>query len=93
MGDVSWVAPTLHVSVTTAPKDTPWHSWAVVASGGMSIGHKGMMLAAKTLAATMVDLFEDAETRSAIRAEFDAATKGHAYKPYVPAGAPPLPKE
>ncbi|MGH9794684.1 MAG: amidohydrolase [Candidatus Acidiferrales bacterium] len=93
VGDVSWVAPTLHVSVTTAPKDTPWHSWAVVASGGMSIGHKGMMLAAKTLAATMVDLFEDAETRSAIRAEFDAATKGHAYKPYVPAGPPPLPKE
>ncbi len=93
VGDVSWVVPTLHVSVTTAPKDTPWHSWAVVASGGMSIGHKGMMLAAKTLAATMVDLFEDAETRKAIRAEFDAATKGHAYKPYVPAGAPPLPKE
>ncbi len=93
VGDVSWVVPTLHVSVTTAPKDTPWHSWAVVASGGMSIGHKGMMLAAKTLAATMVDLFEDAETRKAIRAEFDVATKGHAYKPYVPAGAPPLPKE
>lgn len=93
VGDVSWVVPTLHVSVTTAPKDTPWHSWAVVASGGMSIGHKGMMLASKTLAATMVDLFEDAATRNAIRAEFDAATKGVTYKPYILPGPPPVPKD
>lgn len=93
VGDVSWVVPTLHVSITTAPKDTPWHSWAVVASGGMSIGHNGMMLAAKTLAATMVDLFEDAEARRAIRAEFDKATNGHVYQPYIPPGPPPLPKD
>jgi len=93
VGDVSWVVPTLHLSVTTAPKDTPWHSWAVVASGGMSIGHKGMMLASKTLAATMVDLFEDAAARQAIRAEFDQATAGQTYQPYIPPGPPPLPKD
>ena len=93
VGDVSWVVPTLHVSVVTAPKDTPWHSWPVVATGGMSIGHKGMLFAAKTLAVTMVDLFEDAATRNAIRAEFDKVTAGHAYKPYIPPGPPPIPKE
>ena len=58
VGDVSWVAPTLHVTVATSPKDAPWHAWPVVATGGMSIGHKGMLRAAKTLAATMVDLYE-----------------------------------
>lgn len=85
--------PTLHFSLTTAPKDTPWHSWAVVASGGMSIGHKGMMQASEALAITMVDLFEDAELRRAIRAEFDKTTGGHVYQPYIPPGPPPIPKD
>jgi aminobenzoyl-glutamate utilization protein B len=91
VGDVSWVVPTLHFSVTTAP-EAAWHAWPVVASGGMSIGHKGMMSAAKTLAATMVDLFEDAKTREAIQAEFKEKTKGFVYKPYISDGPPPLPK-
>ena len=59
VGDVSWVMPTLHLSVATAPHDAPWHAWPVVASGGMSIGHKGMLRRAKTLAATMVDLYDE----------------------------------
>lgn len=83
---------TLHLSVTTAPEAAPWHAWPVVASGGMSIGHKGLDLAAKTLAATMVDLFEDAKLREEIRAEFKEKTKGSVYKPYIPTGPPPVPK-
>lgn len=93
VADVSWVVPTLHVSVTTAAEGAPWHAWPVVACGGMSIGHKGMMHAAKTLAATMIDLFENDKTRAAIRSEFEEKTKGHVYHPYIPAGPPPLPKE
>ncbi len=93
VGDVSWVVPTLHLSVTTAPIGAPWHAWSVVATGGMSIGHKGMMHAAKTLATTMVDLFEDSNVRETIRVEFEEKTKGHVFKPYIPAGPPPLPKE
>jgi aminobenzoyl-glutamate utilization protein B len=42
----------------------------------MSIGHKGMTFAAKTLAATMVDLFEQPEKRAEIRREFEENTKG-----------------
>jgi aminobenzoyl-glutamate utilization protein B len=93
VGDVSWNVPTLHVSVTTAPRGVPWHAWPVVAAGGMSIGHKGMVLAAKTLAATMVDLFDDPAAREAVRAEFAKKTQGFVYKPYVPDGPPPVPKE
>jgi aminobenzoyl-glutamate utilization protein B len=59
----------------------------------MSIGHKGMAYAAKALAATIVDLFEDDKTREAIKAEFKEKTKGEVYKPYVPDGPPPVPKE
>jgi aminobenzoyl-glutamate utilization protein B len=93
VGDVSWIVPTLHLSVTTAPEGAPWHAWPVVACGGMSIGHKGLVQAAKALAATMVDLFEDDKAREAIRAEFKAKSKGEVYKPYVPDGPPPLPKD
>ena len=92
VGDVSWNVPTLHVSVVTAPRGVPWHAWPVVAAGGMSIGHKGMVLAAKTLAATMVDLLDDPAALAAVRAEFAAKTKGFAYQPYVPDGPPPVPK-
>lgn len=92
VGDVSWVVPTIHLSVTTAPEDTPWHSWPVVACGGMSIGHKGMLFAAQALGTTMVDLFEDAKTIEAMKAEFKEKIAGHKYKPYVPDGPPPVPK-
>ena len=54
VGDVSWNVPNINLSVTTAPIDTPWHSWAVVACGGMSIGHKGMIYSAKAMAMTTV---------------------------------------
>jgi aminobenzoyl-glutamate utilization protein B len=59
----------------------------------MSIGHKGLVQAAKALAATMVDLFEEPKTREAIQAEFKEKSKGERYKPYIPDGPPPLPKE
>jgi aminobenzoyl-glutamate utilization protein B len=93
VGDVSWNVPTLHVSVATAPFGVPWHAWPVVAAAGTSIGHKGMVQAAKTLAATMVDLFDDPAAREAVRAEFAKKTEGFVYKPYVPDGPPPVPKE
>lgn len=93
VGDVSWLVPTLHLSVTTAPENAPWHAWPVVACGGMSIGHKGLEYAAKALAATAVDLFEDAKTREAVQAEFKEKTKGEVYKPYVPDGPPPVLKD
>jgi aminobenzoyl-glutamate utilization protein B len=92
VGDVSWIVPTLQFVVTTAPKDAPWHAWPVVACGGMSIGHKGMLYAAKALAATAVDLIESPETLAAIQAEFKEKTKGFVYKPYIPDGPPPVPK-
>lgn len=57
VGDVSFNAPTGTISIATWVPGTPAHSWQAVASGGMSIGEKGMMLAAKTLTATAIDLF------------------------------------
>jgi len=91
VGDVSWIVPTLGLTATTAPVDAPWHAWPTVACAGMSIGHKGLIYAAKALATTMVDLFEDAKIVQAVQAEFREKTKGVAYRPFIPDGPPPVP--
>lgn len=91
VGDVSWVVPEVGLVVSTAPKDVPWHSWAVVACGGMSIGHKGMLYAAKAMSLTMVDLFENELLRKEIKEEFLKRKGDHVYKPFIPDGPPPIP--
>lgn len=91
VADVSWNIPTIHVSVTTAPLAAPWHGWPVVSCGGMSIGHKGMVYASKALAATMIDLYRDPKLLQGMKSEFAKQTEGITYKPYIPAGPPPIP--
>lgn len=91
VADVSWNVPTLHLSVTTAPIDAPWHAWPVVACGGMSIGHKGMLHASRALALAMQELFTKPKLREEIRAEFETATENVVYDGYIPEGPPPLP--
>jgi aminobenzoyl-glutamate utilization protein B len=91
VGDVSWIVPEVRLSVTTAPKDTPWHSWAVVACGGMSIGHKGMVYATKALALTMIDLYQDEKLRDKIKKEFLKRKGDYVYQAILPEGPPPIP--
>jgi aminobenzoyl-glutamate utilization protein B len=90
VGDVSWVVPVVRMSATVAPKDTPWHSWAVVACGGMSIGHKGMLFATKALGMTMIDLFQDEKLLEGVKAEFKERKGDHEYKGLIPPGPPPV---
>lgn len=90
VGDVSFVVPTVRLRATTAPKDTPWHSWAVVACSGMSIGHKGMAYAAKAMSMTMVDFFEDAQLRGDMKKEFLERKGDYVYKAIIPDGPPPI---
>ena len=61
VGDISWLVPTAGLSTATWVPGTMAHTWQAVAAGGMSIGSKGMMVAAKTLTLTAIDLFEDPE--------------------------------
>ncbi len=92
VGDVSWIVPEIRLGVTTAPIGTPWHSWAVVACGGMSIGHKGMLHAAKALAMTIVDLMEQPELLQQMRKEFESKRGDYHYQPILPEGPPPIDK-
>jgi len=90
VGDVSWNVANINLGVTTAPKDTPWHSWAVVACGGMSIGHKGMTYASKAMSMTMLDLFENPTLVKEVKAEYKERKGDAVYEAIVPAGPPPL---
>lgn len=90
VGDVSWNVANINLRVTTAPKDTPWHSWAVVACGGMSIGHKGMVHAAKAMGMTMVDLFENQKLIDKVKAEYKQRKGEEIYEAIIPDGPPPV---
>jgi aminobenzoyl-glutamate utilization protein B len=90
VGDVSFIVPVVRLGVTTAPKETPWHSWAVVACGGMSIGHKGMVYAAKALSMTMVDLFTDKALLDSVKEEFKERKGSYQYEGLLPPGPPPV---
>lgn len=89
VADVSWNVPNINLSVTVAPKGTPWHSWAVVACGGMSIGHKGMVYASKAMAMTMVDLFEDQKLIDQVKEEFKTRKGDEKYEAMID-GSPPI---
>ncbi|WOJ94836.1 amidohydrolase [Congregibacter variabilis] len=70
-GDVSWNVPMAAMRAATWVPGTPAHSWQAVAAGGTSIGYKGMMVAAKTLALSAVDLYTQPELLTRARAEFE----------------------
>lgn len=57
VGDISWVCPTTGMRAATWVPGTVAHSWQAVAAGGTSIGHKGMMVAAKTMTLSAIDLY------------------------------------
>ena len=91
VGDVSWNVPTAGFGTATWVPGTPAHSWQAVAAGGMSIGHKGMLLAAKVLAATARDLYTDADLVARARAEFEERRgPKFRYKPLLGDRQPPL---
>jgi aminobenzoyl-glutamate utilization protein B len=90
VGDVSWNVANINLGVTTAPKDVPWHSWAVVACGGMSIGHKGMVYAAKAMAMAMYDLFKNEDLLYKVKEEYKERKGDAVYKAIIPDGPPPI---
>lgn len=91
VADVSWVTPTAECSTACFALGARGHSWQVTATSGMSIGHKGMLQAAKILALTGWSLLTDEEQLDKAREAFLEATKDNPYKSPIPEGLqPPL---
>ncbi|MBN1687251.1 MAG: hypothetical protein JW852_11385, partial [Spirochaetales bacterium] len=91
VADVSWNTPTLEFTTATGILGTPGHSWQFASVSGMSIGHKSLLFAAKTIAASILDLFAKPDLLKEVRKEFAERTKGVEYKsPLPPDLKPPL---
>ncbi len=92
VGDVSWVVPTAGLSTATWVPGTPAHSWQAVACNGMSIGHKGMINAAKTIGLTAASLFQNTATIEKAKLELyeRSGSKEFDYKSLAGDRKPPL---
>ncbi|MFK7730312.1 MAG: amidohydrolase [Pseudomonadales bacterium] len=91
VGDVSWMAPTVGLRTATWVPGTSAHTWQAVAAGGMSIGHKGMMLAANSMALTAVKLLQSPEIIKQAKEEWlERRGDDFDYQPLLGDRPPPL---
>ncbi len=90
VGDVSYALPTVGLRAATWVPGTPAHSWQAVACGGTEIGTKGMMVAAKTMALTAIDLFSNPDYIEKAKKEFILSKGNYIYEPLVGNRKPPL---
>jgi aminobenzoyl-glutamate utilization protein B len=84
VADVSWIVPTASLGTACEALSSPGHSWAVATCAGSSVGLKGMLTAAKTIAASGIEALLDPTIIERARAEFKEKTKGFVYKSAVP---------
>ena len=91
VGDTSWAVPTVQARVATCAVGTPFHTWQTVAQGKTPAAHKGMVYAAKVMAATAKRAIEDKALREAAWAEHRAQLEKTPYiSPLPPEVTPPI---
>ncbi len=91
VGDVSWVVPTTGLNPATWVPGTAAHTWQATAANGMSIGYKGMAVAAKVMALTALDLFNSPNVLAEAKIELiKLRGEGYEYKPLIGDRKPPL---
>jgi aminobenzoyl-glutamate utilization protein B len=91
VGDVSWVVPTGEFVAATFVPGVGAHTWQAAACAGSSIGRKGMMVAARTLALAAVELFETPAELDAAKTAFEKRRAGRQWTTHIAAGSkPPL---
>jgi aminobenzoyl-glutamate utilization protein B len=95
VADISWNIPTSgELGVASTPLEIPWHSWAVASSVGCSVGFKGMIVTAKTLAMSGIEIFMDQKIVEEARKEFKEKTRDFTYKNALPKDQkPPVPED
>lgn len=89
VAEVSWLTPTTALGVAMAPMGAPWHHWAEVACGGMSIGNKAMITAAKVMAASGIDFLTHPGIIKKMREEWMERKEGKEYKSPLPVDLEP----
>lgn len=70
VGDVSWITPTMGVSLPMMPM-VSMHTWVTTACAGADIGRKAAVAAAHVLALTALDVLTDEALRKAAWADLE----------------------
>lgn len=78
-GDVMHIVPGVNFTETTSATLSGGHSWMITACAGCSIGFKGMLRAAKTMACGAMAMVDDHSIVEKAKAEFKEAMKGSEY--------------
>ncbi|HEY7156691.1 MAG TPA: amidohydrolase [Gemmataceae bacterium] len=86
VGDISWHVPTSGLDTVCFAAGAPGHSWQNVTAIGSPIGHKGLLVAAKVLALSAVDLLQDPQALKDAQADFQERRKGREYTTKIPKG-------
>lgn len=92
VGDVSWICPLAQINVASNVPGSPAHHWSVVSSNGSDLGRKALLVAAKVLGTTGLDMLTQPEILEEAWEEFNKVIEGKPYKSPLPANQPP-PKE
>lgn len=91
VGDVSWAVPTVQARITTCAVGTVFHTWQTVAQGKVPAAHKGMVYAAKVMAATAKRVIENPALIADAKAQHAAYLTKTPYVCPLPEGVqPPL---
>jgi len=69
LADVSWNVPTVEFNTATFVPGSPGHSWQNAAAAGSTIGFKGAVLAAQTLALSAAEVMQSPDVIAAAKAE------------------------
>ena len=86
VGEISWRVPTGGLRVASWTYGAPAHSWHVVACTGSSIGEKGMLLAARALAFTAIDLVTQPDELQKAREDFQKRRGTEEFRSLLPKG-------
>jgi aminobenzoyl-glutamate utilization protein B len=90
IGDVSWVVPTVTLRFPSNVDGRTGHHWSSAIAMATPVAHKGATAGAKVIAATLIDLMEDAALLDSAKAYFrDEQSKEETYVPFITAEDPP----
>jgi len=88
-GDVSWVVPAGLLNFPSSVPGVQYHEWKAAVTPVSSISHKGQVMGAKVLAASIIDLLTTPELVAKARAEFETESKKTPYFSLLPPEAQP----
>jgi aminobenzoyl-glutamate utilization protein B len=89
IGDITWVVPTGTVRFPVVVPGVQAHHWTAGITPATSIAHKGAVVGAKVLAASVLDLVTSPELRAAAKKQFEEDTKETKYFSLLPPDAKP----